>query len=201
MKLGIYGGSFDPVHLGHLLVARAAIEELGLQKLFFVPAASSPFKPESQPAPDELRLRLLRLALAGMKDCEVDRQEIDRGGTSYTIETLRHFARSFPGAELFFCPVAGSRGTRPPGGLCGRAASRRGRGCVPPDVPGPDPEGLSHPCFFLGDPGPAESGPAHRSAGPGAGGRGHPGRKNVPVVSQSATRLEKNSSAFRAVRG
>jgi nicotinate-nucleotide adenylyltransferase len=102
MKLGIYGGSFDPVHLGHILVARAAIEELGLQKLFFVPASRSPFKPEKQPAPDDLRLRLLRLALAGMNDCEIDRQEIDRGGTSYTIETLRHFARTFPGAELFF---------------------------------------------------------------------------------------------------
>lgn len=102
MKLGIYGGSFDPVHWGHILVARAAIEELGLQRLFFVPAASSPFKPENQPAPDKLRLRLLRLALAGMTDCEVDRQEIERGGTSYTVETLRHFARAFPGAELFF---------------------------------------------------------------------------------------------------
>jgi nicotinate-nucleotide adenylyltransferase len=102
MKLGIYGGSFDPVHLGHILVARAAIEEIGLQKLFFVPAARSPFKPENQPAPDELRLRLLRLALAGMHDCEIDRQEIDRGGTSYTIDTLRHFARTFPGADLFF---------------------------------------------------------------------------------------------------
>jgi nicotinate-nucleotide adenylyltransferase len=102
MKLGIYGGSFDPVHAGHILVARAAIEELRLQRLFFVPAARSPFKQESQPAPDELRLRLLRLALGGMNDCEVDRQEIDRGGTSYTIETLRHFTRSFPGAELFF---------------------------------------------------------------------------------------------------
>jgi nicotinate-nucleotide adenylyltransferase len=102
MKLGIYGGSFDPVHLGHILVARAALEELGLQKLIFVPAACSPFKPENQPAPAELRLRLLRLALAGMNDCEIDQQEIDRGGTSYTIDTLRHFARTFPGAELFF---------------------------------------------------------------------------------------------------
>ena len=102
MKLGIYGGSFDPVHLGHVLVARSAIEELGLQKLYFVPAARSPFKPENQPAPDELRLRLLRLALAGMNDCEIDRQEIDRGGASYTVETLRHFASTFPGAELFY---------------------------------------------------------------------------------------------------
>jgi nicotinate-nucleotide adenylyltransferase len=101
MKLGIYGGSFDPVHLGHLLVARAAIEELALDRLFFVPAAQSPFKPENQLAPDALRLRLLRLALAGQPECEIDDQEIRRSGTSYTIETLRHFARQFPGAELF----------------------------------------------------------------------------------------------------
>jgi len=102
MKLGIYGGSFDPVHLGHLLVAQAAVEELGLQKVFFVPASRSPFKPEAQPAPDDLRLRLLRLALAGMNHCEIDEQEIVRGGASYTIETVRHFARTHPGAELFF---------------------------------------------------------------------------------------------------
>ncbi|MGC9942298.1 MAG: nicotinate (nicotinamide) nucleotide adenylyltransferase [Verrucomicrobiota bacterium] len=101
MKLGIYGGSFDPVHLGHLLVAQAAIEELGLDKLFFVPAAQSPFKPESKPAPDHFRLRLLRLALAGRTCCEVDSREIMRGGTSYTIETLRDFAQEFPGVELF----------------------------------------------------------------------------------------------------
>ena len=51
MKLGLFGGSFDPVHLGHLLVAQAAVEELGLDRLFFIPAARSPFKPESRPAP------------------------------------------------------------------------------------------------------------------------------------------------------
>jgi nicotinate-nucleotide adenylyltransferase len=102
MKIGIYGGSFDPVHLGHLLVAQAAVEELGLQKLFFVPAARSPFKPEAQPAPDDLRLRLLRLALAGRSQYEIDDEEITRGGTSYSIETLRNFAKAFPAAELNF---------------------------------------------------------------------------------------------------
>ena len=102
MKLGIYGGSFDPVHLGHLLVAQAAIEELGLDRLFFIPAAQSPFKLEHQPAPDAIRLQLLRLALAGKINCEVDDQEIQRGGTSYTIETLRDYAKRFPKAELFY---------------------------------------------------------------------------------------------------
>jgi len=88
-RIGIYGGSFDPVHLGHLLVAQAAVEEVGLERLFFVPAAQSPFKPESHPAPAAERLRLLRLALAGKSNYEIDEQEIKRGGISYTIDTVR----------------------------------------------------------------------------------------------------------------
>ena len=102
MKIGIYGGSFDPVHLGHLLVARAAVEELGLDRLFFVPATRSPFKPEHQPAPAAARLQWLRLALAGRTNCEVDDQEIRRGGISYTVETLRDYRRRFPQAELYY---------------------------------------------------------------------------------------------------
>jgi len=102
MKLGIYGGSFDPVHLGHLLVAQAAIEELGLHRLCFIPAAQSPFKADAKPAPDAVRLQLLRLALAGKTNCEIDAQEIQRGGISYTVDTLRDYAKRFPGAELFY---------------------------------------------------------------------------------------------------
>jgi nicotinate-nucleotide adenylyltransferase len=102
MKLGIYGGSFDPVHLGHLLVAQAAMEELGLDRLYFIPAAQSPFKPDAKPAPDAIRLQLLRLALAGKTNCEIDAQEIQRGGTSYTVDTLRDYAKRFAGAELFY---------------------------------------------------------------------------------------------------
>ena len=102
MKLGLYGGSFDPVHLGHLFVAQAAIEELGLDKLFFIPAAQSPFKTENKIAPASLRLQLLRLALAGKTNCEIDGQEIRRGGISYTVETLRDYAKRFPDAQLFY---------------------------------------------------------------------------------------------------
>ena len=102
MKLGLFGGSFDPVHLGHLLVAQAAVEELGLDRLFFIPAAQSPFKPDSRPAPASARLQLLRLALAGKTNCEIDEQEIRRGGVSYTVDTLRDYAKKFPGAELFY---------------------------------------------------------------------------------------------------
>jgi len=102
LRIGIYGGSFDPVHLGHLLVAQAAVEELGLGRLFFIPAAQSPFKPEHRPAPAAVRLQLLRLALAGQTHCEVDDQEIRRGGISYTVETLRDYRRRFPQGELFY---------------------------------------------------------------------------------------------------
>jgi nicotinate-nucleotide adenylyltransferase len=102
MKLGLFGGSFDPVHLGHLLVAQAAIEELGLDRLFFIPAAQSPFKPENKPAPAPVRLQLLRLALAGKSDYEIDEQEIRRGGISYTVDTLHDYAKRFPKAELFY---------------------------------------------------------------------------------------------------
>lgn len=102
MKIGLFGGSFDPVHLGHLLVAEAAREEAGLSRVFFIPAAQSPFKPAAQPAADSDRLRLLRLALAGDVAAEVDPQEIQRGGISYSIDTVRHYARKFPGAELFY---------------------------------------------------------------------------------------------------
>jgi nicotinate-nucleotide adenylyltransferase len=101
-RLGIYGGSFDPVHNAHLLVAQAAAEELQLERLFFVPAAQSPFKPGSEPAPANERLRLLRLALAGRPKCALDDQEIRRGGVSYTIDTVRDFQQRHPGAELFY---------------------------------------------------------------------------------------------------
>ena len=101
-RVGIFGGSFDPVHTGHLLVAQAALEELALTRLFFVPAAQSPFKPDGKPASANLRLSLLRLALAAQTNCEVDDQEIRRGGVSYTIETVRDYAKRFPEAELFY---------------------------------------------------------------------------------------------------
>lgn len=102
MRIGIYGGSFDPVHRGHLLVAQAAQEELSLDRLYFVPAASSPFKPDQALAPAAMRLRLLRLALAGRPECIVDDLEIRRGGVSYSIDTVRTFKERHPGAKLFY---------------------------------------------------------------------------------------------------
>lgn len=101
-RIALFGGSFDPVHMGHLLVAQAAREELRLERLFFIPAAQSPFKPQRMPTPAIERLRLLRLALAAKSWCAVDEQEIKRGGISYTIDTVRDYLRRFPGAEIFY---------------------------------------------------------------------------------------------------
>jgi nicotinate-nucleotide adenylyltransferase len=102
VRIGLYGGSFDPVHLGHLLVAQAAREETPLDRVVFIPAAQSPFKPERKLSPDLVRLRMLRLALANQAGCEIDSQELERGGVSYTIDTVRGYARRHPGAELFY---------------------------------------------------------------------------------------------------
>jgi nicotinate-nucleotide adenylyltransferase len=101
-RIGLFGGSFDPIHMGHLLVAQAAREELELTRLYFIPAAQSPFKPDRQPTPAAIRMQLMRLALAGKTWCEVDDQEIRRGGISYSIDTLRDYAARFKGAELFY---------------------------------------------------------------------------------------------------
>ena len=101
-RLALYGGSFDPVHLGHVLVAQAAWEELKLDRVIFIPAAQSPFKPSRELAPPTERLRLLRLALAGRSYCEIDPIEIDRGGVSYTIDTVREYQQRFPEARIFY---------------------------------------------------------------------------------------------------
>src|SRR4051794_21178503 len=101
-SLGLFGGSFDPIHLGHLLVAQAAREELGLSRLCFIPACQSPFKPENKPSPPAERLRLLRLALAGKEWCEIDEQEVRRGGISYSVDTVRGYAKRFAGDKLYY---------------------------------------------------------------------------------------------------
>lgn len=103
MKIGLYGGSFNPVHNGHLAVARTALAELALDRLLVVPAAVSPFKAEvaaGLPVCD--RLLLLHLVFDGMERVTVDEREIARGGVSYAIDTVEELVRENPGAELTF---------------------------------------------------------------------------------------------------
>ncbi|MEW6306119.1 MAG: nicotinate (nicotinamide) nucleotide adenylyltransferase [Verrucomicrobiota bacterium] len=101
-RIGLFGGSFDPVHLGHLLVAHAACEEFALDRLFFIVAARAPLKVNDHSAPAEVRARLLRLALAGQPHFEIDEQEIARGGVSYTIDTVNNYRARFPEASLCY---------------------------------------------------------------------------------------------------
>lgn len=102
-RIGIFGGSFDPVHDGHLALARRALEAADLDRLVFVPAADSPFKIGRMHAPAAERLALLRAAVAGEPRFEVSTAETDRGGVSYTIDTVEALrAAGPPGAEWFF---------------------------------------------------------------------------------------------------
>jgi nicotinate-nucleotide adenylyltransferase len=102
MRIGIYGGTFDPVHHGHLILARQALEEFKLDRLVFVPAAESPFKIHNHTAPATARLAMLQLAIRGEDRFEVDPLEIERGGVSYSIDTVKMFRSRDPEAELFF---------------------------------------------------------------------------------------------------
>ena len=100
MRIGLYGGSFNPVHLGHVGIAKRAIADLALDKLIVIPANVSPFKTE-QPMPWE-RVELVKAAFRDLERTVVDLREIERGGTSYAIDTVRQIAAENPGAELFF---------------------------------------------------------------------------------------------------
>ena len=102
MRLGIFGGTFDPPHVGHLLAASDAFEDLALDRLLFVPAAIQPLKASKRTAPANHRLAMVRLTTGADDRFGVDSVELDREGLSYTVDTLREFARRFPSAELFF---------------------------------------------------------------------------------------------------
>lgn len=101
MRLGLFGGSFDPVHYAHLLLAECCREQQRLDRVLFLPAAAPPHKLGRELTPAEMRIDMLQLAIAGHEQFAVSRQEADRGGVSYTIETLRHFRSEDPRHELF----------------------------------------------------------------------------------------------------
>lgn len=114
MNIGVFGGSFNPVHNAHLAVAEAVRTRLGLDRVFFVPAAIPPHKRGEKLASNRDRLRMLRLALEGREGLEVDELELRRGGISYTIETIREFRGRFPaGTELVFILGSDSLGILP----------------------------------------------------------------------------------------
>ncbi len=102
MRLGIYGGTFDPVHYGHLLLAEYCREACQLDQVWFMPAAAPPHKLPHEITPAQQRLEMLELAVGGNEFFAVSRMEIDRGGVSYTVATLAELKAAEPGRELFF---------------------------------------------------------------------------------------------------
>src|SRR5262245_42653734 len=101
MRLGIFGGSFDPVHYGHLLLAETCREQCRLDNVWFVPAAVPPHKQSRLLASAKARIEMLELAVSGNERFAVSTIELDRGGVSYTVETLKAIAEKHSGEELF----------------------------------------------------------------------------------------------------
>ncbi len=102
MRLGVFGGSFDPVHNGHLALARACQQQAALDEVWFTPAAIQPLKHQGPHASDAQRVEMLRLATEEESTWRVCTLEIDRGGFSYTVDTLRQIRIELPDADLFF---------------------------------------------------------------------------------------------------
>lgn len=88
MRIGIFGGTFDPIHLGHLLLAENCRESCALDQVVFVPCALSPHKQDREPTAGAVRLEMLRLATGGNEFFSVSEVEIQRGGISYSVDTL-----------------------------------------------------------------------------------------------------------------
>ncbi len=109
-RIGIMGGSFDPIHIGHLLAAEHCREQLGLDNIRFMPASISPFKTdkEKKSADARHRLEMLHLATVGNPAFAIDDRELRRGGVSFTVETLRELRAELPDAQIVFLMGADS---------------------------------------------------------------------------------------------
>lgn len=101
-RLALYGGAFDPVHIAHVTIARHALEQAGVDAVIFLPSAQSPLKAHAPRTGDQERLEMLRLATSGESRFCVDTYEIERGGISYSVETVAHFQQKFPTVDLYW---------------------------------------------------------------------------------------------------
>jgi nicotinate-nucleotide adenylyltransferase len=100
MRIGVFGGTFDPVHLGHLIVAEQCREQAHLDQVWFIPAARPPHKQDRSLTPFAQRAEMLALAVAGQPAFRIDDLERDRPGPSYTVDTLEEIQRRQPGTEV-----------------------------------------------------------------------------------------------------
>ncbi|MDZ4245635.1 MAG: nicotinate-nucleotide adenylyltransferase, partial [Dehalococcoidia bacterium] len=103
MKIGIFGGTFDPVHLGHMIIAREALERLGLSELWFVPAGNPWLKDEWKISPPGYRLKMLELSIRGSPAFKISHVDLKRPGLSYTVDTLKDIkGETGAGDSLYF---------------------------------------------------------------------------------------------------
>lgn len=106
MKVGLFGGSFDPIHLGHLRCAEELVELLGLDEMIFIPAERQPLKTGQSLLPFHYRAAMVRIAIAGNSSFSLSEREHQRGGPSYSIDTVQEFLREYPGGTDF-CFIMG----------------------------------------------------------------------------------------------
>ena len=99
MKIGLFGGSFNPIHKGHIKIAKLALENLNLDKIIFIPCQKNPFKKKMDYIDGKMRLEMIELVLE--KNMEVSNLEISRQGLSYTIDTVKYFKNLYKDSELF----------------------------------------------------------------------------------------------------
>ena len=98
----MFGGTFDPIHIGHLLVAQDVAEALELDRVLFVPAGTPPHRPRHEPAPADVRLRMVESAVAQEPGFQASSMEVRRSGPSYTVDTLAALHEELPDTELYF---------------------------------------------------------------------------------------------------
>src|SRR5262249_52902663 len=148
--LGVLGGTFDPPHIGHLILGEYALEILGLSQVLFVPAGDPPHKPGMTRTPAEHRLAMTGLAIAGEERFVVSTVDIDRPGPHYTVDMLRIVQMQFPDAALYFLMGGDSFRDLPTWHnpqalipLCRFAVMRRCEVEVSPEMPEPTLPGLA----------------------------------------------------------
>jgi nicotinate-nucleotide adenylyltransferase len=109
MRIGLFGGSFNPIHFGHLRAAEEDREAMALDLVYFIPAASPPHKPIAGLAPADHRLHMVRLATKGNRHFMVSDVEVRRSGQSYTIDTVRHFLSVMRGRPELYLMLGGDQ--------------------------------------------------------------------------------------------
>ena len=107
-KIGIMGGTFNPIHNGHISLAKAALDELGLDKVWFMPSKNPPHKSHKDIASEYHRVNMIKLAIKEYKEFEISKVELEREGITYTSDTLTYLHDSYPNDEFFFIMGADS---------------------------------------------------------------------------------------------